>query len=350
MYATIFELPSQVRNSFDEKDQQKFLEHYNNINPTTKEEVARAMKDTWHACAKLPSSFSFEIIASADDIDNQKEVIDIDSVRDHMDAFIEAGGNVMHEHGDYNVACVYDWAPVKLKTNKGSIDAVKVWGNMFGNNEVTRNARKNFIRGTNSLSIAGEATPGKYVCDDHGCAIHRNVKTLMEISLCTVPSNHHCKMLSYHDGGDTKGFAKSASAEDKDNMHLRVQNVSIHKSYDECPIASLKKSLSEAGFRAHSTDVGVLVNMSDEDFKKSVPFMIDNGISFVKDGDMVLLNDRQYMAELSFKKGYSEGWLDEDGYVLPSIKKSDFAMLMDRKVLCKDDSGYFLSYVEDPIL
>ena len=349
MYATIFELPSQVRNSFDEKDQQRFLEYYNGLNPKTKEEVKDALKRTWHACSKLPSSFSFEIIASADDVDNQREVINIDSVKKHMDAFLDAGGNIMHEHGDYNVGTVYDWVPVKLSTPKGEIDAVKVWGNIFGNNEVTRTARKNFIKGTNSLSIAGEATPGVYKCDNHGCAVHRDVRALMEISLCTVPSNHHCKMLGYHDGGDVSGFAKSQSKGEEDDMYLKIENVTIHKSYDECPISGLKKLLSDVGFDAHSTEMGVIVKMCKDDYIKSIPYIKSCNLSHIWVGDGVLLNDRKQMAELSFKKGYSEGYVDKNGRILPSIKKSDFTDMMERDVLCKDENGYYISFYDDPI-
>ena len=349
MYATIFELPSQVRNSFDEEDQQKFLDHYNGLNPVTKEEVVKAMKDSWHACSKLPSAFSFEIIASADDIDNQREVIDIDSVKKHMDAFIEAGGNIQHEHGDYNVGVIYDWAPVVLKTDKGNIDAVKVWGNVFGNNEVTRNARKGFIKGNNSLSIAGEATPGKYVCDSHGCAVHRDVKALMEISLCTVPSNPHCKMLKYHDGGDVSGFAKSSSKSDEDDMFLSIQNVTIHKSYQECPILGLARSLRQSGFDTHATDMGVMVRMSKDEYIRSLPFIKSFGLSSVYLTENALISDRERMAEISFKKGYREGWVDKNGYLTSSIKKSDFIHLIERDVLCKDDKGYYISFTDDPI-
>lgn len=349
MYATIFELPTQVRNSFDEEDQKKFMDHYNGLNPKTKEEVAKALKDTWHACAKLPSSFSFEIIASADDIDNQHEVIDLNSVKEHMDEFIDSGGNIQHEHGDYNVGVVYDWAPIRIRTDKGELDAVKVWGNVFGNNEVTRNARKSFIKGNNSLSIAGEATHGKYKCDSHGCAVHRDVKTLMEISLCTVPSNQHCKMLSYHDGGRTEGFAKSDGGTEDDDLHMMIRDVTIHKSYDECPISALRKSLREAGFDAHATDIGVFVPMTEDEYRRSIPFIKSQNLSHLWTGDSVLLNDRQQMAELSFKKGYAEGYVDANGRILKSCSREDFMDMAERDVLCADKDGFYISFTDDPI-
>lgn len=349
MYATIFELPTQVRNSFDEEDQQKFLEHYNSIDPKTKDEVAQALKETWHACAKLPSSFSFEIIASADDIDNQHEVIDIDSVKEHMDEFIDAGGNIQHEHGDYNVGVVYDWAPVTLKTDKGKIDAVKVWGNVFGNNEVTRNARKTFIKGNNSLSIAGEASKGNYKCDSHGCAVHRDVKTLMEISLCTVPSNQHCKMISYHDGGRTDGFAKSALADDDAGYHLAIRDVTIHKSYEECPISGLKKSLKDAGFDAHATELGVFVPMTRDEYIASIPFIKSCNLSHLWIDNGVLLNDRQYMAELSFKKGYEMGYINSNGRIMKGCPKRDFLDMLERDVLCSDKDGFYISFTDAPL-
>ena len=57
MYNSIYELPSQVLASLDEKDATKWMEVYNSLNPKTEKEVKNAKKEAWKACKYLPSSF-----------------------------------------------------------------------------------------------------------------------------------------------------------------------------------------------------------------------------------------------------------------------------------------------------
>ena len=86
MYNSIYELPSQVLASLDEKDATKWMEVYNSLNPKTEKEVKNAKKEAWKACKDLPSSFSFKIKASVDAIDKDREIIDLDSIKKHMDS------------------------------------------------------------------------------------------------------------------------------------------------------------------------------------------------------------------------------------------------------------------------
>ena len=333
MYSNIYELPSQVLASLDTKDAEKWLKAYNKQEPKTPEEIKEAKRKAWMACKDLPSSFSFRIKATVDNIDRDREIIDVGSVKEHMDSYIDYGGNVQWEHGGYNVATIWDWKPIKVDGR----DGVVVWGNVFGGDLVYDQMRKAFVEGKNSLSVAGEAAPGKFQCDERGCYTRRNVKQLMEISLCAVPANNLCKMEWYNENARVQ---KSASA--KSEMRFNVDEYEIHKTYNECPILSLKKSLEDIGYETRATNAGVFVKMDEEHFQKALPYMYANNLHVIRlDDDTVCLNDADYLTELSFKKGYEEGFINADGEILSSIKKSDFEVLYDRDVVMQCADGKY---------
>ena len=340
-YTTIDELPSQVTASLDEDDAKICMDTYNSLDPRTKEEVKAAKKYAWHACANLPSSFSFRIKASMDAVDKDREIIDLNSIKEHIDSYIDYGGNIQWEHGDYQVGVAWDWEPI----NYHGMDGIEVYGNIFGGDSVYDEMRKAFTQGKNSLSVAGEADKGKYQCDDRGCYIRRDVKQLMEISLCAVPANKHCTLSWYNE---------SAKLTKSDNgiysPPMSIEEYEIHKSYHECPHLALRRSLRKAGFDAHATEAGVIVSMTEDSFRKSFRWFDENNLSAVWLGDAVLLNDRRYLAELSFKKGVSEGWMDRDGKVNWKITKSDLGLLKERDVLVKGDDGiYYLKMDGDDL-
>lgn len=146
-----------------------------------------------------------------------------------------------------------------MKDDKGNqMDGILAYGNIFGGKLVYDNVRHAFVNGMNSLSIAGEAAPGVYQCDERGCYTRRKVKQLMEISLCEKPMNKYCTLVDYNRDAS---FSKSESA-----MNLAIQEYTIHRDESTCPILSLKKSLSAAGYECHARDDGVHIPMSFEDF------------------------------------------------------------------------------------
>ena len=169
MYSSIFDLPSQVLSSLDPTDAETWMNVYNSSNPQTADEARNAKKLAWYACMKLPSSFSFTIIASTDTIDKAKDIIDLDSIKAHMDSFIDYGGNIQNDHGNYNVGVIWAWRPIKVKDGDKEVDAIEVNGNLFGGDLVYDNVRKAFVEGgLNNLSVAGEAAKGIYQCDERG--------------------------------------------------------------------------------------------------------------------------------------------------------------------------------------
>lgn len=330
MYSSIFDLPSQVTASLDDKDAKVWMDTYNKENPKTKKEADKARRKAWRACKDLPSSFSFKIKASVDAVDKDREIIDVDSIAEHLDSYIAYGGPLQHEHTDYSVGCIWDWAPTDFKGMK----AIEVWGNIYGGDYVYDKMREAFVKGTNSLSVAGRADKPKYQCDERGCYMRRNIEQLMEISLCTVPANKHCTLSWYNE--DAK-LTKSAG-----DIGLSVDEYEIHRTYDECPMLNLKKSLIDAGFDAHATEAGIMVSMTEDDFKKSLSAITRANLHAIWYDGAVCLNDMDHLTELSFKKGYREGYIDENGYLTDKVTKSFFGTLVERDVLEKDSKGYRL--------
>ena len=336
MYSTIYELPSQVRNSLDEADQKKWMGFFNEKDPKTEAEVKKATRDAWYKCRNLPSSFSFRIKASVDAVDKDKEVITIESVKKHIDAYIDAGGPIQADHSDYQVGVGWGWEPVTVDGREG----IELWGNIYGgDNGVFDNTRKAFVEGMNSLSIAGEADLGKMKCDQKGCAIHRSVRQLLEISVCKVPANPFCTLSWYNKDARLK---KSSERKPQEYFALGVSEYDIHKSYLECPFLSLKKSLSDAGFVTHATPVGVFVPMTYEEFMRSKPMMKSTGISALWLNGEALLNDKDYLIELTYKDGIKKGYLDPDGRVNEKVTKSQFSDMVERDVLYNDGTEYFV--------
>lgn len=335
MYQTIFELPTQVLASLDPTDAETWMNVYNSSDPQTPDEVKDAKKLAWRACMKLPSSFSFTIVASTDTIDKAKDIIDLDSIKEHMDSFIDYGGNIQNDHGNYNVGTIWSWRPIKVKTDEGKeVDAVEVNGNLFGGDMVYDNVRRAFADGgMNNLSVAGEAARGVYECDERGCYTRRNVRQLLEISVCTEPMNKYCRMKWYN---DKARIVKSAST-----MDLIVDKYTVHKDATTCPIMSLKRALCDIGYDAHAKEDGVHIAMDCVTFAKSVSHFTDNNIWYSYDGKEVILNpgDENKLRE-TFKKNLTNGYIDKDGYVLKTMPDDVFKKQFSAGMISDWDSGY----------
>lgn len=335
MYSSILELPTQVRMSLDEDDQKVWMDAYNAQNPQDPESVGRAKRMAWMACLKLPSSFSFDIIASVEAIDKMKEIIDMPTLKAHMDDYIDRGGNIQLDHNNYTVGTIWDWKPVEVD----GLPGVEVWGNIFGGDKVYDMVRKAFVKGMNSLSVAGESKRGRFQCDSRGCYMRRAVEQLLEISLCREPANRYAKMRWYNEDAS---FTKSADS----NVYgsLDVRQYTIHRDYTTCPILSLRKRLTDAGFRCHATEEGVLVDMDWDSFVRSVPYMVDNGIHGVWTEEGVLMNSKASMLESSFRKCLENGWIDPDGYIRKSMPFDEFDELMSKGLV--DDRFRLNAYGE----
>lgn len=336
MYSSIHELPNQVTASLDDKDATVWMNAYNALNPQTEMEVKNAKKAAWKACKNLPSSFSFKIKASVDAIDKDREIIDLESIKKHMDSYMDYGGNIQYEHGGYHVGCCWDWEPFTKDGMKG----IYVWGNLFGGDQVYDDMREHFVKGRNSLSVAGEADKGRYQCDERGCYVRRDVKQLLEISLCKVPANKYCRMEWYN---DRASLTKSASDVE---YKLQVDEYEIHKSYHECPHLALKKSLSEAGFDAHAREEGVFIPTKDtEHLEKALKDTVvakegELCVRHLSDG--LLVNRRSAAIKKAFSELYNAGSILPDGRLV-DIPMELFGGLLSDGLLYRQDGEFYLS-------
>lgn len=331
MYSSIYELPSQVTSSLDDEDATKWMEVYNAANPKSAEEVKAAKRKAWRACRELPSSFSFKIKASMDTVDKDREVIDVDSVREHIDSYIDYGGNVQWEHGNYNVGCIWDWEPFVQDGFKG----LYVWGNLFGGDKIYDLMRKNFVEGKNSLSVAGEADRGRYQCDEQGCYTRRNVKQLLEISLCAVPANKYCRMEWYNKDA-------SLTKSDSTGFSLGIEEYEIHKTYRECPHLALKKALKTVGYDAHAREDGVFIPLKDNEYTAQSFILKSYGFCTEPVEGGMLVNDRTQAIKKAFIQLFDNGAVYPDGRVT-GVPPELFNVLSANGLLRRDGGEFYLN-------
>ena len=321
MYQSIFELPTQVLGSLNEEDCMKWMQAYNSRKPITDKDAKDAKRYAWHAVENAPSSFSFKAIASTDTIDKARDIIDLDTVKEHMDALIDRGGNIQNDHHNYTVGTIWDWKPCKIRIGPKDVDAVTVWGNLFGGNtkgDVYNNTRKAFVDGMNSLSIAGNAAKGKYQCDERGCYTRRMVDQLMEVSITTNPMNTYCTLQWYNESAP---IAKSASS-----LNMGLVEYEVHKDETTCPYLSLKRSLIDAGFQnVHAREDGVhLSSTTPLSFCRSQAHLERYGLIGRYDGTDMVINDRAHYIEKSFKECHKAGYCDDDGAFTKSMPEDRF--------------------------
>lgn len=324
-YSNIDELPTEVKNALDEDDCETFMDTYNSLNPQTKDEIAEAKKKAWEACKTLPSSFSFDIIASVEDVDSDGELITIDTLKSQMDKFIEQGGVVQSEHGDYRTAVIWDYDDyIDPKTG---YPGVLVHGNVFGgrgeNTEYAK-AREDFLNGRNSLSIAGDASVEGYECDGERCFVRRNLTQLMEISLVENPANPYATLVWYND----KAIVKS-----KGTTNFKVQTVGLHKSYNECDLELIRKKLK--GYECRITSHGLDVSTHDvERVTKAI-----KGIGQITNlGPCITVDTNKRILETEFRKSFSRGECDENGILTDKVCKGRFVELFNRQVICSKNN------------
>lgn len=335
MQNNIQELPTQVTASLDDTDAEKWMQTYNReITPDADpSEIAKARRKAWESVKTAPSSFSFCIKASVEAIDRDKEVIDVDSIKKAMDSFIQYGGNVQNEHGNYNVGCIWGWDPITENKHPG----VQVWGNIFGGDQVYDLARQAFIKGRNNLSVAGEASEGHFMCDSMGCYTRRNVSQLLEISLCDVPANPTATMLWYN-----KGAKMTKSASVQGGIGLNVDSQEIHKDYTACPIQALKKSLREQGYEdVHAKQDGVLAKISSKNLDEEYANLFWKGYKVTKVPEGLFIQSKLERSKATFMKARSEGWISRTGLVMPGVPKEVFEMLYDTCAIQKGEDGLY---------
>jgi uncharacterized protein YjhX (UPF0386 family) len=224
---------------------------------------------------------------------------------------------------------IWDWKPAK---NDEGVEAVMAYGNLFGGDLVYDNMRKNFVNGMNNLSIAGEAAPGKYECDERGCYTRRNVAQLMEISICNNPMNPYCTMQWYN---DKASITKSESV-----LSLGIQSYQIHRDVSTCPYLSLKRSLEKIGYTdCHAREDGVYVPMTIEAFQRDHRKMVENGLCADYDAPAhkARICRRPQYLEKAYKYCYTNGFCKSDGMLTSDVPRLLFTTLYYNKLI--EDAG-----------
>ena len=334
MYSNINELPTEVKNALDESDCEIWMKEYNSKDPKTDSEIAEAKKSAWTVCKQLPSSFSFDIIASVEDVDSDGELITIDSLKQQMDKYIEQGGVVQSEHSDYRTAVIWDYDDY-TDPNTG-YPGIIVHGNVFGGrseNTEYLQARQDFLDGKNNLSIAGDASVEGYECDGARCFTRRNITQLMEISLVDNPANPYAKLIWYND----KAVVKSQGT------NLKVSNVGIHKSYNECDLELLRKNLK--GYDTHITTKGLVVKSK---FGENIQLFAEILKSKIKTlgqvvdvtTDSVIIDTNKRILEREFKKSYANRECDDKGLLTDRVHKGRFIELYNRSLIKEKDGQW----------
>ena len=333
-YMNNLDLPSQVRQSLLSDDAQTlWRETYNKCDPKSEDEVLEAMRKAWWACKDHPSSFSFHAIASLEDFDKDNEIIDIDTLSDSMNRYLKSGSPLQFNHGNYQIGVCWMYEPIKKNGMKG----IAIWGNLFGGDDgIYDKVRQMFVKGVNSISVAGESGKKQYVCNETACGFKRSVSELLEISICKTPANKHCVTLSYNEKASAS-FAKSADTE----TILKFSQLEVHRDETSCPILKLRKSLRNAGIDAHAREDGVFIPMDSATFAKTVGTMRNAGLCVQWADGGALVRDQDAVLEGLFKEGFAKGIVDENG-VLDTSDHMFFAKACDMGLVARKDGQYRL--------
>lgn len=335
MYQNVSEIPSQVTASLNSDDARAWMNKYNEslggLDDPSEQDVLAARRNAWYSVKDSPSSYSFCAKATVEAMDNQREIVDLQSVKSLMDDYIAHAGPMSFDHSNYIVGTVWGWEPIDTEEGPG----IAVWGNLFrGDGPVYDGVRKAFARGANKLSIAGDA-PRDRTCDsEHGCYIRRKMRQLMEIAITPHPVNKYATLIWKNESA----LSKSDSDEAGPVLALDLGDVMIHRSEDDCPIMRMRNALRKSGVDAHARMNGVFipgVSASECDALAKAAGMrmepVDGGI-LVPSFDRVL--------EDEFKKSFSRGEIFADGHLTPAVTRERFDDLWNLGLLTKDGNGF----------
>lgn len=339
-YSTIKELPSEVRSSFDERDQEKWMEAYNEASKEKSPEDAKV--DAWMSMVDAPSSLAVETWGSVEVRDADGELVPVDTIAEYADKFIENGGLMHDSHSNVPVGTVWGWE--ERKHPDTGQDGIVFYFNVYRDGEVFERARDDILSGRKqAVSIGAEAPRGGYKCDDRGCYVERDVTDLYELSICETPANPEAYFINVG-----KDIAKSQKKLDGEVMRLHVKDVYVHQDYTTCPLQKVKHDLLDVGFKnVHiRDDVIIAKSKSKNEYKlyKAIermkyPFRYD-----IQKKQFEIMPD--YSCEKAIEEALSNGWAHEDniGHVTltKEIPKEVFTDWFDRGFICKIGDFYCL--------
>ena len=339
-YNSIKELPSEVRSSFDERDQEKWMDAYNKASENKEPEEAKV--DAWMSMVDAPSSLAVETWGSVEVRDADGELVPIQTIADYADKFIENGGLMHDSHSNVPMGTVWDWE-LRKHPDTGQ-DGIVFYFNVYRDGEVFERARDDILSGRkNAVSIGAEAPRGGYKCDDRGCYVERDVTDLYELSICETPANPEAYFINVG-----KDIAKAKTPMTGEKMRLHISDYIVHQDFTTCPLQKCKHDLLDMGFKdVHIAD-GSTVTAKDTEHEFAL-------FKAIRDMDYPFRYDIQkkqfdimidYDVEHAIEEALSNGWAHEDniGHVTltKDIPKEVFIDWYDRGFICKVGDFYCL--------
>lgn len=339
-YSTIKELPSEVRSSFDERDQKKWMEAYNKASQSKDPDQAKV--DAWMSMVDAPSSLAVETWGSVEVRDADGELVPVDTIAEYSDKFIENGGLMHDSHSNVPVGTVWNWE--KRKHPDTGQDGIVFYFNIYRDGEVFERARDDVLSGRkNAVSIGAEAPRGGYKCDDRGCYVERDVTDLYELSICETPANPEAYFINVG-----KDIAKSQKPLKGELFRIGIKDVTVHQDYTTCPLQKCKHDLLMCGFNnVHIADDGTIVAKSKKNEyrllkaiqRMDYPFRYD-----LKKQQFEIMVD--YGVEQAIEEALGNDWAHEDniGHVVltKEIPKEVFIDWYDRGFITKIGDFYCL--------
>ena len=339
-YNSIKELPSEVRSSFDETDQKKWMDAYNEASQN--EEPEQAKVDAWMKMVDAPSSLAVETWGSVEVRDADGELVPVETIANYADKFIENGGLMHDSHSNVPVGTVWNW-DVRKHPKTGQ-DGIVFYFNIYRDGEVFERARDDILSGRKqAVSIGAEAPRGGYKCDDRGCYVERDVTDLYELSICETPANPEAYFINVG-----KDIAKAKQPLAGEKMRFNVKDVVVHQDYTTCPLQKCKKVLRDKGYKnIHISDDGkVLAKSINNEYrlfkaisKLGYPFRYD-----LQKQQFEIIPD--YGVEQAIEEALGNGWAHEDniGHITltKEIPKEVFLDWYDRGFIVKIGDNYCL--------
>lgn len=338
-YSSIKELPSEVRSSFDERDQEKWMNAYNEASQNKEPEEAKV--DAWMSMVDAPSSLAVETWGSVEVRDADGELVPIDTITEYADKFIENGGLMHDSHSNVPVGTVWNWE-VRKHPETGQ-DGVVFYFNVYRDGEVFERARDDILSGRKqAVSIGAEAPRGGYKCDDRGCYVERDVTDLYELSICETPANPEAYFINVG-----KDIAKSKRPLKGEKFRIGIKDITVHQDYTTCPLQKAKHDLLDKGFKnVHIKDDTVTAKSRRNEYNllKAIqelgyPYRYD-----IKKQEFEIIPD--YGVEQAIEEALGNGWAHEDniGHVTltKEIPKEVFMDWYDRGFIVKIGDNYCL--------
>ena len=338
-YNSIKELPSEVRSSFDERDQKKWMDAYNEASQN--EEPEQAKVDAWMSMVDAPSSLAVETWGSVEVRDADGELVPVETIANYADKFIENGGLMHDSHSNVPVGTVWNW-DVRKHPETGQ-DGIVFYFNIYRDGEVFERARDDILSGRKqAVSIGAEAPRGGYKCDDRGCYVERDVTDLYELSICETPANPEAYFINVG-----KDIAKAKQPLEGEKVRFNVKDVVVHQDYTTCPLQKCKKDILDEGFEdVHLTTDGKIIAKSKNEYElfKTIselgyPFRYD-----IKKEQFEIMPD--YGVEQAIEEALANDWAHEDniGHVTltRNIPKEVFMDWFDRGFIVKVGDNYCL--------